>query len=163
MVADFNKAKTEAERLLSDLQITRPPVNPELIAKKLGLDVVYGKFSPAMSEKISGYLDSRNNRIVVNGEIHPNRAIYTIAHEIGHYILHKEYAKSEDYKVLLRTNDHNGVKPDHEKEADTFAAHLLAPTHMVKKYSEVLGKEGLAQLFCVSREMMGYRLQDAVR
>jgi len=89
------------------------------------------------------------------------RQRFTIAHELGHWVLHREYflAHPESYPVLPRFE-----KPDKdnymEKEANSFAAHILVPERLltpVRRYPV----SKLAQLFLVSREMMEHRLKYA--
>lgn len=67
----------------------------------------------------------------------PGRRAYTIAHEFGHYVLHRQLIdESEEYKggvycdedSVLRRNG-SGI----EQEADEFAANLLMPLHDFRK------------------------------
>lgn len=64
-----------------------PPLDPVFLANKLGLAVQF----ELMDENISGVLEKQNDgkfHIKVNSRHHPNRQRFTIAHEIGHFILH---------------------------------------------------------------------------
>ena len=61
----------------------------------------------------------------------PGRRAFTIAHELGHYLLHRELIETRgcggiycDEKSVVQ-RDGTGI----EKEADTFAATLLMPLH----------------------------------
>lgn len=65
--------------------------------------------------------------ILYNNNQRPERARFTVAHELGHYLLHREkypdgFWCSED---VVSRREGEGV----EKEADTFAAYLLMPLH----------------------------------
>ncbi|WP_190238191.1 ImmA/IrrE family metallo-endopeptidase [Cereibacter johrii] len=156
---DFEAARQQAEKLLKEFNIAEPPVDPEMIAERMGVDVVYADFSEPVASQISGYLDmSGEPRIVINSAIPPARKIFTIAHELGHYILHREYAESENYQLLARNNSHHGQKPIVEREADTFAAHLLVPADMLKKYRKLAPRSGLRKIFAVSDVMLDYRI-----
>lgn len=42
------------------------------------------------------------NEIYVNKNEYPKRQTFTIAHELGHKILHEPWPVSQDYQVLLR-------------------------------------------------------------
>ena len=53
-------------------------------------------------------------------ESHEGRHAFTIAHEIGHHVLHKHYF-TEQNELLCRNQD----KPNYELQADRFAAALL--------------------------------------
>ena len=63
------------------------------IAEYLGLEVS----EEIMDRDMSGYLEFRNNRWVAGVNIlhHPNRRRFTLAHEIGHFVLHRN-RKFED-------------------------------------------------------------------
>ncbi|MDB5531500.1 MAG: hypothetical protein JWR51_4603 [Devosia sp.] len=65
--------------------------------------------------------------ILYNNNQRPERARFTVAHELGHYLLHREeypdgFWCGED---VVSRREGEGV----EKEADTFAAYLLMPLH----------------------------------
>lgn len=80
-------------------------------------------------------------RILINGEsgiisissniIHPGKRNFILAHEIGHFILHKNlHALFSDTHKTLSDWYKNGP---HEVEANTFAAELLMPSELFKK------------------------------
>jgi len=108
-------------------------------------------------QNISGFFDCEEKAIFVNKDEWPLRQTFTIAHELGHKILHEEWAKSSDYRVLLRDQDHAG-DDFHEKEANAFAANLLVPRFMLDKYWKSLSPEQLSQLFAVSVPVIKFRL-----
>ena len=61
-----------------------------------------------------------------------NRSRFTIAHEIGHYVLHREYAQSSksiaDWKVfILGAGDERDIA---ESQANNFAGCLLMPREL---------------------------------
>jgi Zn-dependent peptidase ImmA (M78 family) len=93
----------------------------------------------------------------VNGEEFALRQTFTIAHELGHKILHEEWAKSADYKILYRDQLLNDDDP-HEKEANAFAAHLLVPRAMLDLYWDKLSLTELSKLFAVSVPVIKNRL-----
>src|SRR5262249_22745239 len=78
-----------AQELLDELGITTIPVPLEEIAKHLGAQL---RFSP-LDEELSGMAFIKDDVpiIGVNALHHPNRQRFTIAHEIAHLRLHKEY------------------------------------------------------------------------
>ena len=158
MSADYNRAKRAAEELAFKYY-QEPPIDPEAIAEALGVEVVYGDFSEEMRDRISGYLEPEQNLIVVNSAIHPNRMTFTIAHELAHHILHRDYANSDKYRVFTRMNDYDTTKPDEEREADAFAASLLVPLPMLRKYKDIASVTELARMFCVSDAVILNRLK----
>lgn len=158
MAANYKKAETEAAALLKKYKINTPPVDPEALAEAMGIEVVYARLKPDVSDSISGFIVPSKQKIVVNQAIHPNRKTFTIAHELAHHILHADYTISDDYRVFNRMNEYDGDKPDEEKEADAFAAHLLVPTALLKKYKDFATPTELARLFGVSNAVILNRL-----
>jgi len=153
---NYSKARREARKLLEELGIDSAPVNPVEIAKELGMDVWFVKFK-GKNAGVSGYYDCVDDSIYVNKEEYPPRQTFTIAHEIGHKVLHEDWANSEDYKVLWRDTD--GQEQDaREKEANTFAAALLMPKFLLDEYVDRLSPARLAELFAVSVPAMKNRL-----
>ena len=160
MPADYRRAIQEAERLISSYKITSPPVDPEAIAEAIGVSVVYARFSGEIDAKLSGYSDSQNKTIVINANIPANRKTFTIAHELGHHVMHREYlADDGSYQVFPRFNEYEEGKPDEEREADVFAANLLVPAKFLRRYKDVASVAELARTFCVSEAVILNRLK----
>jgi Zn-dependent peptidase ImmA (M78 family) len=154
---NYRHAQAEALRLLSESGIVDPPVNPIKIAKDVvGMKVEFVTFAPG-SNNISGFYDPQENEIIVNSEEYPLRQTFTVAHELGHKILHEEWAKTSDYKVLLRDSE-NTDGDFREKEANAFAANLLMPRFLMDRYWENLSHSQLSQLFAVSVPAVKARL-----
>jgi len=78
-----------AERLLKKHCPKGVPVDPAKIAKDLGIELRLEK----VDDGLSGFLlrDQKNDRVVIGANLrhHPNRRKFTIAHELGHYLLHE--------------------------------------------------------------------------
>jgi Zn-dependent peptidase ImmA (M78 family) len=153
---DYTRVKREVSRIIGDFSLIEPPVNPVDIARQLGIKVYFVKFD-GDSKNISGFYDCDDESIYVNHEEYPLRQTFTVAHELGHKIMHSDWAKSADYKVLLRDAEYDG-SDSHEKEANAFAAHLLVPRFMLDRYWKSTTVEGLSQLFAVSVPMIKNRL-----
>ncbi|MCK1650474.1 ImmA/IrrE family metallo-endopeptidase [Bradyrhizobium sp. 149] len=153
---NYRRAKSEASRLLGDFGIDFPPVDPVTIARNLGMKVVFVEFDRE-HDNISGFYDPAENSIYVNSEEFALRQTFTIAHELGHKILHEEWAKSADYKILYRDQLLADDDP-HEKEANAFAANLLVPRSMLDLYWDKLSLSELSKLFAVSVPVIKNRL-----
>jgi Zn-dependent peptidase ImmA (M78 family) len=153
---NYRHAQAEALRLLGDSGIAEPPVNPVQIAKLVGMTVQFATFTPE-SNNVSGFYDADENAIVVNRDEYPLRQTFTVAHELGHKILHEEWARSSEYKVLLRDTERTD-QDYREKEANVFAANLLMPRFMMDRYWENLIPSQLSQLFAVSVPAVKARL-----
>lgn len=111
MTADIAKARREADRLLLAFAISDPPIDPEVMAEAKGIRVLYAEFAGRDALEYSGFFRALDNTIIVNKIIPPNRITFTIAHELGHSVLHQEYIKSNDYRPMPRTNAFASGKP----------------------------------------------------
>lgn len=105
--------------------------------------------------------------IVVNSHVQSTgRVRFTIAHELGHHLIHGEGRHSAvfvDDKV-----GGGGDKPSAEKEADAFAAYFLAPTRALQRDVGALGRSpnmedvvDLAIRYGVSYQALVYRLNNS--
>jgi len=122
----------QAARLLEKNNVRRAPVSVDAIAKALGLDV---RYAPT-SDDVSGALIRNGNSavIAVNSAQHENRQRFTIAHEIGHFILHKRTERhfDEDFRIDYRNTVSSEATRD-EIEANRFAAALLMPESFLRQ------------------------------
>lgn len=153
---DYARVKREVRRLIEEFDITAPPVDPARIAQGLGITVYFVTFEPE-KRNVSGFYDCEERAIFVNRDEYPLRQTFTISHELGHKVLHEEWAKSSSYRVLLRDQEYGGDDP-HEKEANAFAAHLLVPRFLLDEYWKRLTVEQLSTIFAVSEPMIRNRL-----
>lgn len=153
----WTHAEKKAEELTSG--ISAPPIPVYEIAESNGINVLFANFG-ANAEKVSGLCDFQNARIYVNQDDSPERQSFTMAHELGHWILHRDfYLKNPDqYPILPRFSSPDRNNPM-EKEANKFAACLLVPEKLLKP---VMGApvSALAGIFGVSRTMMEFRLRN---
>src|SRR5580704_6901556 len=78
-----------AKAVLEKLSIKTSPIPIEKVARSLGAQV---RFSP-FDDELSGMIHIKDGVpiIGVNSLHHPNRQRFTIAHEVGHLCLHREY------------------------------------------------------------------------
>ncbi|MGO4221853.1 ImmA/IrrE family metallo-endopeptidase [Lysobacter sp. TAF61] len=133
------------------------PLNVHVVAEFLGLEVS----EEVMDDDISGFLEYRSGRWVVgvNSLHHSNRQRFTIAHEIAHYILHRDHEQSFVDQTFARRSD----SPDRmERDADRFAAELLMPESEVRKLIDggCTSLQELAAKFKVSALAMRFRVQS---
>ncbi len=103
----------------------------------LGYDIDFRSDGIYADSNILGGLIKRTKTIEVNAilENQPGRLHFTIAHEIGHIILHSEMNDTSLNRKIKGCNDENQQEKKNpiEVQADKFAAHLLMPTSSVKK------------------------------
>ncbi len=154
---NYKEIQKKAENYIKYL--TYPPIPIKDIVEENGVDVVFVRFEKN-GNKVAGFTKFDEAKIYVNAEDPLNRQIFTIAHEFGHWVLHRELFEQEPgkYNVLLRTPQGLNNNPI-EKEANAFAANILVPQHLLKPIKEVASIGKLADIFCVSRETIIHRLK----
>lgn len=153
----WNLAESKASELTA--HISSPPIPVYEIAESNGVNVLFVDFGEN-AETVSGLCDFRTSRIYVNKDDSTERQAFTMAHELGHWVMHKEFflVNPDQYPILPRFSDPNRNDPK-EKEANKFAACLLVPERLL---APVKGAPvaALARSFGVSRTMMEFRLKN---
>lgn len=87
-----------------------------------------------LDDDTSGLIAIRGDRavIVINRAHHPNRKRFSLAHELGHYLLHRNDGKL--FVSIYRRNGISSLATDpKEVEANQFAAELLMPEEAIKQ------------------------------
>ena len=129
--------RRKAQALLSDRRVQGPPVKLDAIAKKLGITIKHEPFDDDISGVL--YRDPNSTIIGVNSFHHPNRQRFTLAHEIGHFVLHEmDVHVDKGYRIVLRSSVSSQAVDPHEIDANRFAAELLMPGKLVRKDVEEL-------------------------
>ncbi len=150
------KASSILESVYGNLNDIKLPINLPDILKEYSITLKTGKFK---DKNISGVLSREENAILVASDETPNRTAFTVAHELGHYFLHKDKATDVFYReqILNITEEDRET----EKEANWFAASLLMPPQLVKKYYRIAKDiDVLSSLFGVSPTAVYYRLKN---
>lgn len=162
--ANLQGAEDSANLLLGMLNIDDPdamPVDPEAIAEALDLKVVtFGpdKF-PELNPAPWGFFVRSENTIFVNRDQSNTRRRFTIAHEIGHFLMHKE-----DLVDVQMRNDKSSAGTDPaEIEANRFAAALLMPEGLFRPLATSFTVDRLASYFNVSPAAADLRLRTLYR
>ena len=166
MHSSFKSIDEKAKKLLQQSEALALPVDLNQVIGYLGLSLN----ETPLENEYSGFLAVKEKTIVVNLN-HPSvRRRFTIAHEIGHYQLHR---RSEDIPVFIdravyhRKESVAGVDHLMEMQANAYAAGLLMPEALLDEYLEAhpaldLEKPAdiktLAEEFEVSRPAMEFRL-----
>ncbi|CAN5432621.1 ImmA/IrrE family metallo-endopeptidase [soil metagenome] len=157
---DYEKARKEAEKLLKDNSILDAPVPVNQIAENLSLELLRGSFIEA---QVAGFIDLDMSLIVVNEKDSLNRQVFTIAHEIGHFVMHKERLREDASMAIMYRKPIGGEADPYEQEANAFAANLLVPEDLLAKYFEYQSFHVVARIFGVSEEVIRYRLKTTGR
>jgi Zn-dependent peptidase ImmA (M78 family) len=143
-----------------------PPVNVERIAKQLKITIV----RQALDQNISGILYREDGTAIIGvNSRHPeSRQRFTIAHEIGHFVLHpgERVIVERNGRVNLRDGRSNQAIVPEEIQANRFAAELLMPRRRVLEALRTPEAPAtaardvavLADRFSVSSQAMEYRL-----
>ena len=139
------------------------PVKITKIASELGITI----YRANMSENISGAIfgknigyDNEEYIIYVNGCHSINKQRFTIAHEIAHFLLHKNQIGDNLTDSAMYRSKLSNAK---ERQANALAAEILMPLQELRNYVYNIGVtniEALSEIFKVSKETMSIRLRD---
>lgn len=166
----YEKIEEQVSDLLFQEGVESYPVPVEKIALALGVNVMPYN----LGDEVSGILALNDGKgtIGYNLQHSKGRQRFTVAHELGHYIMHrntkKELFVDKDYIVKFRSNKkYSSTELKQEKEANAFAAALLMPkafvlTELSKEQAMTENEliEVLAKRFEVSVPAMTYRIAD---
>lgn len=124
-------AQQEARRLLDRFGYDLP-VGVEAIVRALGITI---RMQP-LEESVSGMLVVKDGRAIigVNESHHPNRQRFSIAHELGHYLLHRKVSNVFVDAVYFRDEESSEGNKRQEIEANAFAAELLMPERVIHEH-----------------------------
>ena len=153
----------KARDLLRELELDEIPVDVFGVAEALGVQIQMD----LADEELSGalYRDNEAGPLIgVNGRHHKNRQRFTVAHEIGHLLLHDESVFVD--RVFHRSRVSSEAIDPLEIEANGFAAALLMPEDLLLAQvdrerplrSDTV--EDLARRFEVSAQAMAFRLEN---
>ena len=163
------KADVEAERALRESgHIGEVPIDIEAVAGHLGAQVIRER----LDRGVSGLLFRDGDSIIIGvNDLHASRRQrFTVAHEVGHLVLHKGRPLVLDHvRVNFRDSMSSAATNAEEIEANQFAAEILMPRDLVIREAKRLLEDDpaatdasivplLAQGFDVSDQAMEYRL-----
>lgn len=128
-----------AANLIQQAAISTWPVSLDKVASHLGISVR----KVPMIDDLSGMCFYKNGIpiVVVNANQYNSRQRFSIAHEIGHVVLHQTELRrnafvDKNITVLHRDKKASSGKIQVEVEANHFAAALLMPRQMIYRYME---------------------------
>ena len=145
---------------------TSLPIDISNIIKEENIDVEYRN----LSDELSGLLIIQGNSKLIGVEKthHSVRQRFTLAHELGHFVLHNEVSSVfVDVQLFKRKSEGYSSREERmEQEANDFAASILMPDYFVRREVEKLNRDlhdddtvyKLADIFKVSSAAMTYRL-----
>lgn len=163
-----SRIRTLVGRLLQAPEARQRPLQIERLVAVQGIRLVRSPLEG--NDDVSGFYQKEHGRetIGVNSLHAPVRQRFTIAHELGHAVLHGREGLHLDQGFKLRFRDTTSslaVDPE-EMDANSFAAELLMPAEEVV---DLLSDSGLdvnddqavrtlARHFGVSQQAMTYRV-----
>lgn len=136
------------------------PVQVGVLAKSLGVSVK----SSTLAAGISGEIRRENELYIIRVNRHDVKARqrFTLAHEVAHFLLHKEYIGDGIVDDILYRSTLSDAM---EAEANRLAADILMPMNYVDKEMKALAKyreeeriEKVASLLGVSITALKYRI-----
>lgn len=161
------RAKERAEQLLHEYFEGggTVPVRIAQLVESHGIEVVREAAGPDLAGML--VVDDDVSVIVVNADDAPYRQMFTLAHELGHYLLHRPTGAAAFHRDERSRTGTDRVEID----ANTFAAEVLMPEAAVRMHAGDLsvdlatdhGLEQIAKLarrFDVSTQAMSFRLQN---
>lgn len=160
--------------ILKTAGILHPPIDIKKVAKLAGVKV---KVSD-LGDDVSGFLAVKNGKALI--AINPDESIvrqrFSIAHELGHFYLHrnkgdvlyvsKQKRHSLGQEIHYRNEKSSSGEYKKEREANGFAAAILMPESMLIKAIDLVSPfisieeaiKKLAKIFHVSSIAMSIRL-----
>jgi Zn-dependent peptidase ImmA (M78 family) len=137
----------------------RAPVDVKRIADDLGIAVLELDTMPvgASGKLFQDKKSSSGWSIGVNKSDTSTRKRFTIAHELSHFLLHRNYISNGVLDDVLYRSEH--LSGAQETEANKFAADILMPyTLLQAAASRAINVDDLARTFGVSPQAMSIRL-----
>src|SRR5580692_4497993 len=132
MLRNRRTLEDEARKLPRSSRVIGPPVPVEDIAQALGIDV---RVSPSKEDPSDALTGDGDSVMAINSAQHENRRRFTIAHEIGHFVLHTgiQGQFDESFRVNCRDTVPSETTNVGEIEANHFAAALLMPEDFLRR------------------------------
>ena len=136
MAVRKKKIETLTQKILGECNVGEPPVPIEAIAQRYGLQIRF----QALQSDLSGFLyREQGDGVIGVNSIHAKvRQRFTIAHELGHFLLHQNDSLHVDRAVHVKFRSNlakQGTDVD-EMEANSFAAEILMPRALIEREFE---------------------------
>lgn len=135
----------------------------DLVGMARALDIDVDQNASFTDPKTSGSIKKMRDgtyRISVNGSHSDNRKRFTIAHELAHFLLHKDII---DRKGLVDDAMYrSGASREEEYQANRMAAELLMPKSLILSFwnAHLRQPNVLAKVFGASEEAVNIRLKQ---
>lgn len=151
-----------------------PGFDAEALLDSLGLSLLWDAIDEGDGERVLGALLARDRLVILNdrhlAELEANQGLrrFTIAHEVGHWLLHADAARSGTIPLDHdgRTWCRSGATEPAERQAEMFAGRLLIPHDRLLAVLPAFRWAGwppvyeLAERFVVTPTAMVVRLEE---
>lgn len=126
------------------------PIDIFKILERMGFEVYYGdlgKFDGAMliDEDVNFIEEFNTNKImVVNSKLSYKSSVFTLAHELAHFLAYKWINPGKKMQVEFREHTKKGIRNETENFMDYVAASILMPEDIFKgvlAQKEIFSKE----------------------
>ena len=156
----------ENEMQIVARHLTSAPVDLEAIFADLGI----GYCEKTIRTGESGWIERTGEHfeVVVNASDPAARRRFTAAHELAHYLIHRDLM-DHGARMMRHTdrlygdaddNPNSPFKPHHEVQANKLAAQIIMPAPLIReKFAENPNHVALAAEFEVSAQAMEIRLK----
>lgn len=149
------KLEDLTSRILVNNDMYNIPVDPVKIAKTYDILVYEGNLNNKIAGAIRYYKDKDKFEILVNKNDPKTKQRFTIAEELGYYILHEKKLKDDEIHINLIDKQID----EEEKEVEYFAGALLINKTLLENvYNSSSTILELSELFKVSVSSMTVRL-----
>lgn len=162
---EMMRVRADQRAVIADAQVANFPVKLGLVARNLGVEILVTTMQPG----VSGQIRLEGDRYVIRINRHEarERQRFTIAHEIAHFLLHKDKIDATEGGISDNVLYRSGQPEAIEFEANRLASEIVMPD---QKVEEKLRQHGgrvtdevidlLAEEFQVSRAAMEIRLSN---
>lgn len=152
-----------AQALLTSLN-AKPPIDVEAVAQALHLNIRHVN-SRAYDGAMFPFRKRAGGIVTVSGNADRGRRRFTLAHEIGHYVLPSKTSAAACSIRSAGTWGHKNTRG--ERDADAFAVELLLPSHEVRSLVSGQGLptstvQQIREVFDVSLTAAAYRAVEFV-
>jgi Zn-dependent peptidase ImmA (M78 family) len=157
------------ENLLQEAGVSSIPVPLHSIADYLGVSIKYHPYEGELAGMIAR---TAQGAVVGINSLHPRtRQRFTLAHELGHFLLHSfDVHIDTGFRVKRRDGTSSLAVDPEEIEANRFAAELLMPfsrvlDDLIERDIDIESDEDiriLADRYQVSRQAMSIRISNLI-
>ena len=150
----IGSARNVARQLLKDAKISQAPIMIRDVVNHIKKTSDLSVYPWAFGDNTDGIQVTHGESATIgyNQDQHRHRQRFTVAHEIGHFMMGHTNGNSFDL---------DSKKPE-EIEANQFAAELLIPLSLLNKELKNGNKdvENIAKIFDVSKESIWWKLRE---